>query len=306
MPKQPPGGQKKKKKGRAPAHQNTFAFRHNPKSKLTEKILESPILHCCRRCHDKLEWRKKYRKYKPRSQLGTCNLCREKRINHAYHTICTKCTTSDQAWKAVRGAQEKLMAESEDEWMENNVKDDDDDDDDDDDVNGINLEKNSKEKAASDVGENLFKSSQKVQRVCAVCVKAPALADEGGQEFSIEEVIARMGPMTLRQRRGMERQLLREQKALESSGKQDVKNGSDQNRQVLDDENGSNNDVDGDEEEEEEEVDDDDDDDDAIDSNSDRYEDNDPFLQAIGGSKNMLVGENYQKMLLRKANEDKR
>ena len=60
-------GTKKKSssKGRAPAHQNTYAFRHNPKSKLTAQILATPIQHCCRRCHDKLLWRKTYRKYKP-------------------------------------------------------------------------------------------------------------------------------------------------------------------------------------------------------------------------------------------------
>lgn len=58
----PPGGAKKKKKGRAPKHQNSFAFRHNPKSKKTDKILSSPNVGVCKRCHDKIEWRKKYRK----------------------------------------------------------------------------------------------------------------------------------------------------------------------------------------------------------------------------------------------------
>ena len=66
MPPAPPprigDPNKKKKKGRAPAHQNGFAFRHNPKSKKTEKILASPIVGVCGRCRDKIEWRKKYRK----------------------------------------------------------------------------------------------------------------------------------------------------------------------------------------------------------------------------------------------------
>ena len=31
-----------KGRSRGPAHQNEFAFRHNPKSKKTEKILASP------------------------------------------------------------------------------------------------------------------------------------------------------------------------------------------------------------------------------------------------------------------------
>jgi len=62
MPPPPPGGTKKKKKGRPPKHQNSFAFRHNPKSKKTDKILASPNVGVCRRCYDKIEWRKKYRK----------------------------------------------------------------------------------------------------------------------------------------------------------------------------------------------------------------------------------------------------
>jgi hypothetical protein len=90
----PPPEGKTKKKGRAPAHQNKFAFAHNPKSKTTERILASPIFHVCQRCHDKLEWRKTYRKYKPRTQPGTCNGCRKRNVKAAYHTICDSCTRS--------------------------------------------------------------------------------------------------------------------------------------------------------------------------------------------------------------------
>mmetsp|Transcript_22146 Transcript_22146/g.61636 ORF Transcript_22146/g.61636 Transcript_22146/m.61636 type:complete len:141 (+) Transcript_22146:146-568(+) len=87
------GNKTKKKKGRAPAHQNRFAFQHNPCSKKTEKILGLKNIHVCQRCSDKIEWRKKYRKYKPRTQPGTCNECRRRNVKAAYHTICEKCTT---------------------------------------------------------------------------------------------------------------------------------------------------------------------------------------------------------------------
>lgn len=88
----PQGAVVKKKKGRAPAHQNTFAFSHNPKSKKTAEILSAPIERCCRRCYDKLEWRKRYRKYKPRTVPGKCNLCEKRNVSAAYHTICRACT----------------------------------------------------------------------------------------------------------------------------------------------------------------------------------------------------------------------
>lgn len=53
------------KKGKKPKHQNSVAFKHNKGSKKTAKILSLPNQGLCKRCWDKIEWRKKYRKYKP-------------------------------------------------------------------------------------------------------------------------------------------------------------------------------------------------------------------------------------------------
>jgi hypothetical protein len=92
----PPAKKKKKKDSgsgsRIPAHQNKFAFHHNPKSKKTATILASPIQYCCRRCHDKIVWRKRYRKYKPLTQPTKCNLCQQRNVTAAYHTICDRCS----------------------------------------------------------------------------------------------------------------------------------------------------------------------------------------------------------------------
>ena len=46
-------------------HQNKVAFRHNPSSRKTAKILAAPNAGLCTKCHDIIEWRKRYRKYKP-------------------------------------------------------------------------------------------------------------------------------------------------------------------------------------------------------------------------------------------------
>ena len=108
-PVPPGGGTKKKKKGRAPAHQNTFAFRHNPKSKKTERILASPNVGVCTKCRDKIEWRKKYRKYKPLTQPAKCNLCSNRSITAAYHTICGKCAVSEGAVLAMLEKQKRLL-----------------------------------------------------------------------------------------------------------------------------------------------------------------------------------------------------
>ena len=102
------GNKTKKKKGRAPSHQNKFAFKHNPSSKKTEKILSMPNIHVCQRCYDKIEWRKKYRKYKPRTQPGKCNECPKRNVKAAYHTICTDCTTgSAKAKEVIRKSREE-------------------------------------------------------------------------------------------------------------------------------------------------------------------------------------------------------
>src|SRR5210317_1710634 len=105
MPQQPAAKTaKKKKKGHAPAHQNKFAYQHNPKSKTTAKILASPNVHVCRRCHDKIEWRKQYRKYKPLTQPGTCNGCQKRNVKAAYHTICESCTQNSVKAKELLAA----------------------------------------------------------------------------------------------------------------------------------------------------------------------------------------------------------
>ena len=50
---------------RKPAYQNKVAFYHNRNSKKTKTILSLPNAGLCKRCHDIIEWKKKYRKYKP-------------------------------------------------------------------------------------------------------------------------------------------------------------------------------------------------------------------------------------------------
>jgi hypothetical protein len=73
------------------AHQNKYAFRHNKNSKKTAKILALPNFGVCKRCHDIIEWRKKYRKYKPIKDPAKCADCGGRSVLYAYHTICSEC-----------------------------------------------------------------------------------------------------------------------------------------------------------------------------------------------------------------------
>ncbi|KAG5178452.1 hypothetical protein JKP88DRAFT_225426 [Tribonema minus] len=45
----------------------------------------------CKSCWDKVEWRKKYRKYRPLTQPATCRDCSQRTVTAAYHKICQPC-----------------------------------------------------------------------------------------------------------------------------------------------------------------------------------------------------------------------
>jgi hypothetical protein len=74
-----------------PRHQNKVAFKHNKNSKRTQEIADIPVQGLCRRCHDQIEWRKRYRKYKPLTVARRCSKCQEKTVGRAYHNVCDKC-----------------------------------------------------------------------------------------------------------------------------------------------------------------------------------------------------------------------
>ena len=84
-----------KGKGKRPAHQNKKAFTSNPHSTRTLMINALPNEGLCQKCHDIIEWRKRYHKFKPLTTPRRCQRCGEKNIVHAYHVICTACSRKD-------------------------------------------------------------------------------------------------------------------------------------------------------------------------------------------------------------------
>jgi len=74
------------------AHQNKVAFRHNKASKKSAQIMSLPNEGVCPKCHDIIEWRKKYRKYKPLKVPNKCQICEQKTVTRAYHVICSPCS----------------------------------------------------------------------------------------------------------------------------------------------------------------------------------------------------------------------
>ena len=277
----------KKKKGHSPAHQNTFAYRHNPKSKLTAKILASPNEGLCRRCHDKIEWRKQYRKYKPLTQPATCNICKRRNIAAAYHTICNSCAKGDVAWEKMV----KFINENEN--INQSEKND----------------ENGEQEEQEDNHNNKYQSREKrCSAVCAMCCKQPAMEDSNSNldiDNQIEQQIAVMEqklnrPLKLRETKAIERKVIRAHEKEKERLKEERRRAREEEEQQQqdeeeeaegDNENGTNGDDNGylGRVEEEDGYNEDENDDDF-----------DPFLQAIGGQDKLVTGEAYQRMILEK------
>ncbi|KAL7293721.1 hypothetical protein TKK_0012792 [Trichogramma kaykai] len=87
------------KRTRPPKHQNTFAFKNSmhDTSHITKKINSLQIANVCQRCKSIIEWKIKYKKYKPLKQPGKCNKCDQKTVKHAYHTMCGPCARERDA-----------------------------------------------------------------------------------------------------------------------------------------------------------------------------------------------------------------
>ena len=79
------------KKSGPPTHANKFAYTHNRGSKLTKAILAMPISGLCVACREMVEWRKRFRKYKPLTVAKKCVRCEQKTVKEAYHIICNPC-----------------------------------------------------------------------------------------------------------------------------------------------------------------------------------------------------------------------
>ncbi|XP_055611351.1 uncharacterized protein C9orf85 homolog [Uranotaenia lowii] len=98
------------KRTRAQKHQNTFAFKndlHDKHTPLIKLINNLNVCEVCERCKEQIEWKIKYRKYKPLTQPKTCNKCNERKVKRAYHVLCRDCALSSKCCaKCLKAADE--------------------------------------------------------------------------------------------------------------------------------------------------------------------------------------------------------
>ncbi|GKY98781.1 hypothetical protein MPSEU_000834300 [Mayamaea pseudoterrestris] len=281
-PTSAPQTKPKKKKGRAPAHQNAVAFHHNPKSKKTAHILSLPIQHVCLKCKEKLEWRKQYRKYKPLTQPTKCNICEKRNVIAAYHTICRDCSCHSAKavsllgeWNENRGEQQE-----EEDHLETSDSAEDGEQDvavaavvgDDDGAAATTEHTVDAQTPDAHPAPYVKRIKQPFTRVCAICVKEPALRDHDDENDEDAGV-------------NLKRLKLRELKTLER--KQERANQKPRRKKQASE---NDDEVEGCDDEEEE---------DQFDTDEDGSDDEeDPFLLAVGGADKLAVGDAYQKLVL--------
>ena len=209
----------------------------------------------------------------------------------AYHTICTKCAVSDAAISAMekhQGTQhvddvENPDTKEEDTEQSNNP-----------------AEQQPLPSQESITNENRIQRPRKI-KVCAMCTHEPALSKYDNMPPEASELVSQIQELeealdsgmsvddghklTLREVKTVERQLEKLKLEIKEFGKKKEEDCDEDDEEGGEDDNGD----ETDEEEENE----------SNDSESEEDED-DPFLKAVGGKDKLLVGEEYQKMLLAK------
>ncbi|XP_041974737.1 uncharacterized protein C9orf85 homolog [Aricia agestis] len=84
------------KRTRPQKHQNRSAFKNDlhDSSKQTKFLNTMEISGVCSRCKEIIEWRIKYKKYKPLTSPKKCIGCEQKNIRYAYHILCSGCASA--------------------------------------------------------------------------------------------------------------------------------------------------------------------------------------------------------------------
>lgn len=83
---------------RTQKYKNRTAFKNDLHDKTPKQIMLNHlnISEVCTRCKEVLEWKIRYKKYKPLSQAKTCTKCHERNIKKAYHVLCRGCAIQDK------------------------------------------------------------------------------------------------------------------------------------------------------------------------------------------------------------------
>lgn len=76
-------------------YKNKTAFKNDlhDTSQRTKIINTIQAKDVCQHCKQIIDWKIKYKKYKPLTQLKKCVRCEQKTIKQAYHVMCSRCSS---------------------------------------------------------------------------------------------------------------------------------------------------------------------------------------------------------------------
>ncbi|XP_036320140.1 uncharacterized protein C9orf85 homolog [Rhagoletis pomonella] len=90
-------------------HKNRSAFKNDlhDKTNQQKKLNSLHVSEVCQHCKDVIEWKIKYKKYKPLSQPKNCTRCQQRNITKAYHVLCRSCALEARVCaKCLKNAEE--------------------------------------------------------------------------------------------------------------------------------------------------------------------------------------------------------
>ncbi|XP_017056139.1 uncharacterized protein C9orf85 homolog [Drosophila ficusphila] len=99
---------------RAQKHKNRHVFKNDLHDKTPQQIRLNAmhVSTVCQRCKEQIEWKIKYKKYKPLTQAKICAHCKERAVKKAYHVICRDCAVKAHACaKCLKSANEVAIEE---------------------------------------------------------------------------------------------------------------------------------------------------------------------------------------------------
>ncbi|XP_016979972.1 uncharacterized protein C9orf85 homolog [Drosophila rhopaloa] len=100
---------------RAQKHKNRHVFKNDLHDKTPQQIRLNAmhVSTVCQRCKEQIEWKIKYKKYKPLTQAKTCAHCKERTVKKAYHVVCRDCAIKAHACaKCLKSADEVAIEEA--------------------------------------------------------------------------------------------------------------------------------------------------------------------------------------------------
>lgn len=104
-------------RSRPQKHQNSHAFKNtlHDTSHKTKFINNIQIVNVCERCKSIIEWKVKYKKYKPLKAPSKCTKCNQKCVKYAYHIMCGSCAFQNECCPKCGEKEELVKSETKEE-----------------------------------------------------------------------------------------------------------------------------------------------------------------------------------------------